>query len=48
MIVIVTAVRAINPTVSRLSFVISPMRTGGRLSVVTVSAASGDRCLRSR
>ena len=24
------------------------MRTGGRLSVVTVSAASGDRCLRRR
>src|SRR2546423_428440 len=44
----VSAVSAINPTVSRLSFVRSPIRTGGRLSVVTVSAASGDRCLRSR
>ena len=39
---IATAVRNINPTVSKLSLVSSPIRTGGRSSVDTVSPESGD------
>ena len=42
-----TAVRKMRPIVSRLSLVSRPMRTGGRSSIDTVSAPSGDRCLRS-